>query len=186
MDLSQRALPRHTHHQPPPPLSNPSPSLQAHHSTYSPGSVASHPTLPLPGTHPPPSALTPASASTSPASVSHRLPSAPASNTSRHPHGDYLHDAEDPDASTTPVDGEEPAKKKQKRNKPTLSCHECVERKTKVRHFMRFAFSNHVVLISFHLIYPLGPMRSEPTRCYLNNTAAHKLRTLFLACAFGF
>ncbi|KAG5925615.1 hypothetical protein E4U42_004115 [Claviceps africana] len=27
--------------------------------------------------------------------------------------------------------GEEPLKKKQKRNKPTLSCHECVERKTK-------------------------------------------------------
>ncbi|KAG5985838.1 hypothetical protein E4U54_005764, partial [Claviceps lovelessii] len=27
--------------------------------------------------------------------------------------------------------GEEPSKKKQKRNKPTLSCHECVERKTK-------------------------------------------------------
>jgi hypothetical protein len=26
-----------------------------------------------------------------------------------------------------------PSKKKQKRNKPTLSCHECVERKTKVR-----------------------------------------------------
>lgn len=25
-----------------------------------------------------------------------------------------------------------PSKKKQKRNKPTLSCHECVERKTKV------------------------------------------------------
>ncbi|PTB73022.1 hypothetical protein M440DRAFT_1070576 [Trichoderma longibrachiatum ATCC 18648] len=28
-----------------------------------------------------------------------------------------------------------PPKKKQKRNKPTLSCHECVERKTKVRAF---------------------------------------------------
>jgi hypothetical protein len=27
----------------------------------------------------------------------------------------------------------EPPKKKQKRNKPTLSCEECVERKTKVR-----------------------------------------------------
>lgn len=26
-----------------------------------------------------------------------------------------------------------PSRKKQKRNKPTLSCHECVERKTKVR-----------------------------------------------------
>ncbi|RGP59576.1 hypothetical protein FSPOR_11191 [Fusarium sporotrichioides] len=133
MDLSQRALPRHTHHQPPPPpLANLSPShLPAQHSTYSPGTVASHPTLPLPGTHPPPSTLTPASASTSPASVSHRLPSASASNTSRHPTGDYHPDTEDHDASTTPVDGEEPPKKKQKRNKPTLSCHECVERKTK-------------------------------------------------------
>lgn len=30
------------------------------------------------------------------------------------------------------VTGSEPAKKKQKRNKPTLSCEECVERKTKV------------------------------------------------------
>lgn len=31
--------------------------------------------------------------------------------------------------------GDMPRKKKQKRNKPTLSCHECVERKTKVRLF---------------------------------------------------
>jgi hypothetical protein len=38
---------------------------------------------------------------------------------------------------TTPIKNEdgstsEPQKKKQKRNKPTLSCEECVERKTKV------------------------------------------------------
>lgn len=33
-------------------------------------------------------------------------------------------------SAATPDDG--PMKKKQKRNKPTLSCHECVERKTKV------------------------------------------------------
>ncbi|KAL3955354.1 hypothetical protein ACCO45_010917 [Purpureocillium lilacinum] len=32
---------------------------------------------------------------------------------------------------TLPAVGDEPPKKKQKRNKPTLSCHECVERKTK-------------------------------------------------------
>ena len=38
-----------------------------------------------------------------------------------------------PSPPGAPVDGDEPAKKKQKRNKPTLSCHECVERKTKVR-----------------------------------------------------
>ncbi len=30
--------------------------------------------------------------------------------------------------------GDGPPKKKQKRNKPTLSCHECVERKTKVNY----------------------------------------------------
>ena len=161
MDLSQRAFPRHTHHQPPPSLSNPSPShLPPQHSTstYSPGPVASHPTLPLPGTHPPSSALTPGSASTSPASISHRLPSASASTTSRHPTGDYLPDADDQDAST-PVDGEEPPKKKQKRNKPTLSCHECVERKTKVRHFspMHFLMLCRAVCISSHsslLMFP--------------------------------
>ena len=34
---------------------------------------------------------------------------------------------------TLPAVGDEPPKKKQKRNKPTLSCHECVERKTKVK-----------------------------------------------------
>lgn len=31
-----------------------------------------------------------------------------------------------------------PSKKKQKRNKPTLSCEECVERKTKVRTVMSY------------------------------------------------
>jgi hypothetical protein len=41
-----------------------------------------------------------------------------------------------PDASTTSATGtthgDAPPRKKQKRNKPTLSCEECVERKTKV------------------------------------------------------
>ena len=37
-----------------------------------------------------------------------------------------------PPASTSTAQGEAPPKKKQKRNKPTLSCEECVERKTKV------------------------------------------------------
>ena len=35
-----------------------------------------------------------------------------------------------PDGSAQGID--QPARKKQKRNKPTLSCEECVERKTKV------------------------------------------------------
>jgi hypothetical protein len=38
-----------------------------------------------------------------------------------------------PGASTSTTQGDAPPKKKQKRNKPTLSCEECVERKTKVR-----------------------------------------------------
>ena len=38
-----------------------------------------------------------------------------------------LEPRDDGDGSSTPP------KKKQKRNKPTLSCEECVERKTKVR-----------------------------------------------------
>jgi hypothetical protein len=46
-------------------------------------------------------------------------------------------------ASPSPsVDPTEPPKKKQKRNKPTLSCEECVERKTKVSdHFLTYAIS---------------------------------------------
>ncbi|EOA87760.1 uncharacterized protein SETTUDRAFT_109192 [Exserohilum turcica Et28A] len=36
-----------------------------------------------------------------------------------------------PGASTSTTQGDAPPKKKQKRNKPTLSCEECVERKTK-------------------------------------------------------
>lgn len=40
--------------------------------------------------------------------------------------------ADDRDSSSSATGVSEPARKKQKRNKPTLSCHECVERKTKV------------------------------------------------------
>lgn len=49
------------------------------------------------------------------------------------------------------------SKKKQKRNKPTLSCLECVEKKTKVRPWQRFLQYNRsqrpVVL---HCGLPLG------------------------------
>ncbi|KAI0132184.1 hypothetical protein BJ170DRAFT_592157 [Xylariales sp. AK1849] len=44
-------------------------------------------------------------------------------------------DDEDDSSSTSSATAHaEPARKKQKRNKPTLSCHECVERKTKNMH----------------------------------------------------
>lgn len=43
-----------------------------------------------------------------------------------------------PDIVSPGVAGEQQTRKKQKRNKPTLSCHECVERKTKVRESLRF------------------------------------------------
>lgn len=53
----------------------------------------------------------------------------------RLPHGrstrDYPDFKDEDDDDGYSHDGEHP-KKKQKRNKPTLSCHECVERKTKV------------------------------------------------------
>lgn len=45
----------------------------------------------------------------------------------------------------------EPLKKKQKRNKPTLSCHECVERKTKVSTSSLFFFSIISLPSSFNL-----------------------------------
>jgi hypothetical protein len=48
---------------------------------------------------------------------------------------DTEHGASAAEADVVVVDAQEnqPQKKKQKRNKPTLSCLECVERKTKVR-----------------------------------------------------
>lgn len=46
-------------------------------------------------------------------------------------HNDY-HQPEEDEAGDVTMEGDEPPKKKQKRNKPTLSCHECVDRKTKV------------------------------------------------------
>ncbi|KAJ0132499.1 Uncharacterized protein HZ326_24429 [Fusarium oxysporum f. sp. albedinis] len=56
--------------------------------------------------------------------------------------------------ASTPVDGEKPPKNKEKRNKPTLSCHECVERKTKVGHYyLLLGFSCCIVLTS-HLDHP--------------------------------
>ncbi|KAK8052153.1 fungal-specific transcription factor domain-containing protein [Apiospora rasikravindrae] len=42
-------------------------------------------------------------------------------------------EVDDRDGSLGVADASEPSRKKQKRNKPTLSCHECVERKTKTR-----------------------------------------------------
>jgi hypothetical protein len=44
---------------------------------------------------------------------------------------DIAHASTSPESSAQGID--QPLRKKQKRNKPTLSCEECVERKTKVR-----------------------------------------------------
>jgi hypothetical protein len=54
------------------------------------------------------------------------------------------------DASTYTPDAERCSKPKQKRNKPTLSCEECVERKTKVGFFPLFPF---------HVVFPLFPFQ---------------------------
>ncbi|KAH6996559.1 fungal-specific transcription factor domain-containing protein [Ilyonectria sp. MPI-CAGE-AT-0026] len=156
MDLSQRPNPHHAHQQPqhqhqqlqhqhqhqqhqhhqhPPQHQSHQLAHHAHHAHHaSPFSTArgasSHSTAGGP-------ALTPGSASstsvvTSPTSVSHQLPSASqnASSSRHHQPSDYQQDSDDPE-DTKPINGDEPPKKKQKRNKPTLSCHECVERKTK-------------------------------------------------------
>lgn len=76
-------------------------------------------------------------------------PNSPSIKRESGPHGDFAHPAGPPSAVTDnsessslvhPGDDEnksedaegESRKKRQKRNKPTLSCFECVERKTKV------------------------------------------------------
>ena len=48
--------------------------------------------------------------------------------------------APDSSVNSPQSDEDEPTRKKQKRNKPTLSCFECVERKTKVNFFSPTAF----------------------------------------------
>lgn len=55
----------------------------------------------------------------------------------------YRHSSSELPDSTADDDGSptEPSKKKQKRNKPTLSCSECVERKTKVRSSSHYMFT---------------------------------------------
>jgi hypothetical protein len=67
--------------------------------------------------------LTPTSVSTSAT-----FPSPPTRSSNRRPSSAV----ESRNDSDDQVNGDEPVRKKQKRNKPTLSCHECVERKTKV------------------------------------------------------
>lgn len=81
-----------------------------------------------------------------PVSVSpNNFPSPPAVQSPRHikseSRGGYEHSQPEDDEDSPIHDGDEPSKKKQKRNKPTLSCHECVERKTKVRKVGSWLFS---------------------------------------------
>ena len=75
------------------------------------------------GALPGPAALTPSSAST----ATFPSPNASSSRGHRLERREYA----DLDADAA-MNGDEPSSKRQKRNKPTLSCHECVERKTKV------------------------------------------------------
>lgn len=64
-------------------------------------------------------------------------------------HGLGVRSASDRDGSTeSPTADGQPQKKKQKRNKPTLSCFECVERKTKAG--------------LTHFIYPVTPVDASP------------------------
>jgi len=60
------------------------------------------------------------------------------------------------EAEAEAADADGPLRKKQKRNKPTLSCEECVERKTKVRPATEQSAisSNNADLMSFSVIVP--------------------------------
>lgn len=67
---------------------------------------------------------------------------------------------------------QQPAKKKQKRNKPTLSCTECVERKTKVR-----------VLITTHCTTSYLT-KHQPT-CIYSHLSRQSLCSILVAWALG-
>ncbi|KAI1814314.1 hypothetical protein GGS20DRAFT_416396 [Poronia punctata] len=144
-------------HFPPPPLS--------YHSGY--GAVGSQPAVPIQS---PPVVLSPDS--------THSLYASP---DSAH-HSYYLAKSEPDDRASTGSTAaagpsSEPLKKRQKRNKPTLSCHECVERKTKVgffllsRHDLSFllspalypAFPFHVIIL-YILPWPSASSSAIQTR----------------------
>src|SRR5688572_6825743 len=86
---------------------------------------------PVPGR---PVVLTPTSASTTTTANFPSPPSASRSHRLSHSLARSASDEYDDGSADASHNGDGPPKKKQKRNKPTLSCHECVERKTKVRH----------------------------------------------------
>lgn len=66
---------------------------------------------------------------------------------------------------------DEPQRKKQKRNKPTLSCFECVERKTKVRPAfpcssqLNSTTHHHACFAALSLLIWLGPFRLMMPSC---------------------
>lgn len=92
------------------------------------------------------------------------------------------------DADATMAESHEsgPQKKKQKRNKPTLSCHECVERKTKVSERATLAGSEtdgqpitfvSVPCLSVWSLYLLHPPESL-TRFLLHGFLASSYQTM--------
>jgi hypothetical protein len=70
-------------------------------------------------------------------------------------------DESNPRDSSTASPSGEPQKKRQKRNKPTLSCFECVERKTKARLFFSWSQPSHLGAYNYRLQAQL--------RCRLNS-----------------
>lgn len=82
-------------------------------------------------------ALTPGSASTagsfpSPPAGPYQSHPGLSGSGSRHAYSDSAGESHHDDDDAGAADGDVQPKKRQKRNKPTLSCQECVERKTKV------------------------------------------------------
>ncbi|KAJ0375070.1 hypothetical protein COL26b_006617 [Colletotrichum chrysophilum] len=85
---------------------------------------------------------------------------------------------------------DEPPKKKQKRNKPTLSCHECVERKTKQAelHSLRLlplpspalgaSWSTVALAAAPTLARSLDPAVCQHVCCYLQEAGAERVMSL--------
>jgi hypothetical protein len=84
--------------------------------------------------------------------------------------------------------GSEPAKKKQKRNKPTLSCEECVERKTKVSNISIVRFMAHETCTALHgYTEHMGFLElASLWICIYSFMCCYSKLTLFMISAFGF
>lgn len=104
-------------------------------------------------------------------------------NSHNHSHS-HSHDGDSVDYrelsdERSPINGEEPPKKKQKRNKPTLSCHECVERKTKVR-LLEICLSCSSIMPQFEFLFLSSCTLTSPP-VWITNLIAFLVSSLLIS-----